>query len=927
MALTKVTGQVVNTSTDLTVGVLTATTASFTGNVSVGGTLTYEDVTNVDSVGLITARNGIEVTDKGVQVGTGATVDSAAANTLTFLTNGSERVRVTSAGLVGIGTVTPARLFHLHESNSNEALISFTTPTTGATVSDGFRVGMNGSEEALVWNNENGVIKFGTDNTERLRIDSSGRLLLGTTTEGNAGADDLTIATSGNSGITIRSGTSDYGNIYYSDATSGTGEYAGYVSYQHSTNSLQFATDSTERMRIDSSGRLLLGTTTAQTLPTTSHFQVSGNSFATSSIRQTRFETAVSGPSIILAHARGTEASPTILSDDDELGKIRFYAHDGVDFSSIGAEVRADVDGTPGSDDTPGRLVFSTTADGADTLTERMRIDSSGNMGLGTNSPSSILHIRKDSTNNTPLSHNYPATQSGLFIDNQQTGTTGAFSAVTLRAYNSDSVAQAASIIAQSVGGSGLAPSLLFTQRTSSGNNTERMRIDNSGRVGINNTSPGSQHFNDLVIGDGSSDDVGLTIHTSTSGSGTVAFSDGTSGADRFDGYLQYDHFNQSFKVYTNGGNERMRIDSSGRLLVGLSAAAAGHTARIVARNDVDYTSTEFEDNATLVLQNETNNNSAVLVLHSNDTSGSSGRSAIVGGTVNNGKGKLGFYGSCINKDSSTDADVTIDADGRLLVGATSPADSNLNANLEIRHTSTSEFILSRDDSTISTNNVIGRLRWYGNDGGTYHEVARLSVAAADAHSNTSKPGQFIFATTATSATSPTDRFRIDNLGRIDHFSSDGNGFDLHHAETGASDIAFQLRKGATSLDDGTACMQILADGDVENTNNRYTQISDIKFKENIVDASSQWEDFKAIRVVNFNFKAEKNWGTHRQIGVIAQEIETVSPGLICQRREENGEEYKSVAYSVLYMKAVKALQEAQTRIETLEAKVAALEG
>ena len=77
MALTKVTGQVVNTSTDLTVGVLTATT------VSVGGTLTYEDVTNVDSVGLITARNGIEVTDKGVQVGTGATVDSAAANTLT----------------------------------------------------------------------------------------------------------------------------------------------------------------------------------------------------------------------------------------------------------------------------------------------------------------------------------------------------------------------------------------------------------------------------------------------------------------------------------------------------------------------------------------------------------------------------------------------------------------------------------------------------------------------------------------------------------------------------------------------------------------------------------------------------------------------------------------------------------------------------
>ena len=62
MALTKVTGQVINTSTDVTVGVLTVTnTLAVGGTVSIGGTLTYEDVTNIDSVGLITARNGIIV--------------------------------------------------------------------------------------------------------------------------------------------------------------------------------------------------------------------------------------------------------------------------------------------------------------------------------------------------------------------------------------------------------------------------------------------------------------------------------------------------------------------------------------------------------------------------------------------------------------------------------------------------------------------------------------------------------------------------------------------------------------------------------------------------------------------------------------------------------------------------------------------------
>ena len=69
MALTKVTGQVINTSTDVTVGVLTVT-----NNLSVGGTLTYEDVTNVDSVGLITARSGVSVSGGDIKVGSGITL-------------------------------------------------------------------------------------------------------------------------------------------------------------------------------------------------------------------------------------------------------------------------------------------------------------------------------------------------------------------------------------------------------------------------------------------------------------------------------------------------------------------------------------------------------------------------------------------------------------------------------------------------------------------------------------------------------------------------------------------------------------------------------------------------------------------------------------------------------------------------------------
>ena len=127
------------------------------------------------------------------------------------------------------------------------------------------------------------------------------------------------------------------------------------------------------------------------------------------------------------------------------------------------------------------------------------------------------------------------------------------------------------------------------------------------------------------------------------------------------------------------------------------------------------------------------------------------------------------------------------------------------------------------------------------------------------------------------------------------------------------------------------AVFYIRTNGDVDSDTNSYGGISDIKLKENIVDANSQWDDIKNIRVRNFNFKDNPN---QKMLGVVAQEVETVSAGLVKDCPDENitspgpeGTSTKSVKYSILYMKAIKALQEAQTRIETLEAKVSALEG
>ena len=125
--------------------------------------------------------------------------------------------------------------------------------------------------------------------------------------------------------------------------------------------------------------------------------------------------------------------------------------------------------------------------------------------------------------------------------------------------------------------------------------------------------------------------------------------------------------------------------------------------------------------------------------------------------------------------------------------------------------------------------------------------------------------------------------------------------------------------------------MVIGGGGNILNSNNSYGQISDSKLKENIVDANSQWEDIKNIKIRNWNYKESTGLPTYKQIGVVAQELETVSAGLVDEQidRDDTGADLgtttKSVKYSILYIKAIKCLQEAMAKIEVLETEVAAL--
>ena len=409
------------------------------------------------------------------------------------------------------------------------------------------------------------------------------------------------------------------------------------------------------------------------------------------------------------------------------------------------------------------------------------------------------------------------------------------------------------------------------------------------------------------------------------------------------------------FNGYNN--TERARITSDGEFIVGMTAGSgASPDARLQVRGDtfnraqIQVLSTHNDDNpATLQISKSRSGGNTILGNNDdigqinfagNDGNGyhNVGRIMVTSSGEGNGNDDLPTmmrFFTTGNGGVSLSERMRIHSTGQVSIGHVNYLGESHDAKLVVKpnindSTKDSIGILVDGDSgtgggtsspaigikIVNTNTWNNATHQYG----LYNEVGQQYVSS----------GTGVF-NKVTGLYGTTTGYHIE-LNKNNNAYTNGYGLTLNIKPTGSGGTNYFIY---CQKDDSNLKMRVLQNGNLQNANNSYGSTSDVKLKENIVDANSQWDDIKSLRVRNFNFKDDPD--KVKMLGVVAQEAEVVSAGLVesdndIEVDETTGEgkvvgTTKFVKYSILYMKAVKCLQEAQARIETLEAEVAALKG
>jgi len=734
------------------------------------------------------------------------------------------------------------------------------------------------------WTTGNAYLDFrlggDTDTYTKMRITSAGYVGIGTTSPnkeltlgGAAGTQTLSFTTSAYLGD-----QAVIGNIEFSthNADTSYGQLANIYALKTGTNtnsgSLTFWTKQNggrdERMRIAESGNVGIGTDSPD---------------------------------------NKLEVQGVISSADAGLQKATF--------SNVGNDLvlTANADAT----NVTANMLFKSSGSGGAAVSEKMRIRGSGTVGIGSDGfDSQMLTIAAGTLDGAIYATSTDANCFASFRDNSSTANIEYGAIGNNHVFRKDA--------------------------------TEQMRIDSSGNVGIGTDSPSRKLVvaqSNVTEPSGIDANTGILIKNntwsgismiSTEATGNfITFGDNASG---FAGRIQYSHATNAMQFETAAA-ERMRINSSGNVGIGTTAPSS----KLQVKGNICVNSESVST------ANEEIDKIEFKKSHPNGVSGYYTLGEIRSKTFGGYSGGLNFYtGRATTPGSyaSTFA-MTIDNKGQVGIGVELlPTDvyKATGGGYAVLGMGQSSFLTAykADDSIELCQNT------YLNTGGANNGV----IASVPAARLTLVDGQFVFATlqtaanysqTAVNAMKITDgaEFFVGDTGTnygysAHHIAKDSSqGYalivrnsnttttnnsviQLNQATTGTNGYFMICRQGDPNS--GTNRLFIFSNGNIQNVNNSYGAISDERLKENIVDATPKLDDLMKVKVRNFNLKGEET----KQIGVVAQELEEVFPGMIDESKDPDSEDetlYKGVKYSVFVPILIKAIQELKAEIEILKNK------
>jgi len=580
-------GASINTSGILTattfVGNITGTAATFTGPVTIGGTLTYEDVTNIDSVGIVTARSGLKVTGGQLDVGSNIKLGNAGVVTATSfvgglpITNGADNRVITASSASAIqgesGLTYSGGTFQISANSPQLQITESDTSTSSRLVMSAGRLYIQIAQQGQGSSTSAGIMYLtGYNNT------TASEIHLKANNTYNTGHFHLEDAQE------IKIGNSDDFRIYHSTDN--------YIKSVGTSQNLIFDVNSGERLRITSTGLVGIGTeipvgnlevrdSKANLIVAKDGLPVKSNSDLAASY------------DMIQLGAGGALASYSATSvTADTMFIHNAYRHSGNNwkrrYQDTAARMRVN---SPAN-----TWIFETAATGSadsdiTSWDQSLRITSGGVLCVGATAADGDEFLR---VKNKLLVMN-TANTGDAFVK-IKAGESGG-SVLEFEADEGDDYADLWRV--QNAG-----DGLLGFRTKASGSWVEKLRIDSSGRLGVGNVAPADYYsgFDDLVIK--TSGNSGITIVSGTSSQGTISFADGTSGDAAYRGYVQYSHTPETLAFGAGGtgtGGDRAILSKYGMFTLESGSQDAN------SKPGIELKSTGYTGNITRLFQDSPN--------------------------------------------------------------------------------------------------------------------------------------------------------------------------------------------------------------------------------------------------------------------------------------------------------------------------------